>query len=446
MTEFTIFNIPDFLSNSLKAMGIVSPTPIQKSTIPIALEGRDILASAQTGTGKTIAYLIPLLANLAANPEAKAVILAPTRELAMQIKDAAQKLSSGTRRIEYALLIGGDRMFGQLAQLRKGAKLIIGTPGRMNDHLERGSLTLKEASFLVLDETDRMLDMGFSEQLDAIKAFMPDVYQTLMFSATMPSNIESLSRKYLNNPERISVGPENTPSANIKQLVIHTSEHEKFTHLTKELLERTGSVIIFVKTKRGADDLADLLRRDSHKVDAIHGDLNQTRRQKAIFGFRSGKCRILVATDVAARGLDVPHVEHVINFDLPMQAEDYVHRIGRTGRAGAEGNALSFISPDDIRKWKMISRLINPDDSSNYKKDTTPYQRRSPYSGGRSSFSSNRGSSQGEKPYERSGQRSYDKPYERSGERTYDRSDDRPYDQRPGNRSSFGGRRKTFSS
>jgi superfamily II DNA/RNA helicase len=445
MTEFSTFNIPEFLTSSLKLMGIVTPTPIQKSTIPIALEGRDVLASAQTGTGKTIAYLIPLLVNLAANPNAKAIILAPTRELAMQIKDAAGKLSSATKRIEYALLIGGDRMFGQLSQLRRGAKLIIGTPGRIHDHLNRGSLTLKDANFLVLDETDRMLDMGFSEQLDAIKTFMPDVYQTLMFSATLPSNIENLSRKYLNNPERISVGPENAPSANIKQLVIHTSENEKFTHLSKELIERTGSVIIFVKTKRGADDLADMLKRDSHKVDAIHGDLNQTRRQKAIFAFRNGKCRILVATDVAARGLDVPHVEHVINFDLPMQAEDYVHRIGRTGRAGAQGNALSFVSPDDIRKWKMISRLINPDDKTNYKKETTPFYKKSTSPGSRNSFFSKGPSAQGrpnDRSYDRSGERSYDRPFDRSGERSYDR----PFDQRPANRNGFGSRRKAFSS
>jgi superfamily II DNA/RNA helicase len=271
---------------------------------------------------------------------------------------------------------------------------------------------------------------------------MPEVYQTLMFSATMPSNIESLSRKYLNNPERISVGPENTPSANIKQLVIHTSENDKFTHLAKELIERTGSVIIFVKTKRGADDLAEMLKRESHRVDTIHGDLNQTRRQRAIFAFRSGKCRILVATDVAARGLDVPHVEHVINFDLPMQAEDYVHRIGRTGRAGAQGNALSFISPEDIRKWRMISRLINPDDSSSYKKDTTPFQRRSNYS--KNSFSSKTASTQSRSydRHERSDRQ--ERSSDRAHEKTYDRFGDKSYDQRPSNRSSFSSRRKSF--
>jgi superfamily II DNA/RNA helicase len=360
MTDFTSFEIPSFLPTSLASIGISSPTPVQSQTIPIALEGKDILASAQTGTGKTIAYLIPLITNLENNPNAKGVILAPTRELATQIKEAALQLLKGTKRINIALLIGGDRIFKQLDELKRLPRLIIGTPGRINDHLNRGSLKLHETNFLVLDETDRMLDMGFSEQLDDIKAFMPNKHQTLMFSATLPSNILNLSKKYLIDPTRIAVGPENTPSPKVKQDIIHTSENDKFTHLLTALSERVGSVIIFVKTKRGADNLAKMLKDELHKANAIHGDLPQSKREKVIWAFRNGKYRILVATDVAARGLDVPHIEHVINFDLPMQAEDYIHRIGRTGRAGAEGQALSFISPDDQRKWRMINQLINP--------------------------------------------------------------------------------------
>jgi superfamily II DNA/RNA helicase len=384
MTDFTIFNVPEFLLNSLGAMGIKSPTPIQSQAIPIALSGKDLLASAQTGTGKTIAYLVPIISHLASTQNTKGIILAPTRELATQIKEAAHKLLNGVKGLHSALLIGGEQMFKQLDQLKRAPRLIIGTPGRINDHLNRGSLKLKDTSFLVLDETDRMLDMGFSEQLDEIKTYITNEHQTLMFSATLPHNILNLSKKYLNNPERIAVGPENTVSVKIKQDTIQTSENDKFGHLIRELAERTGSVIIFVKTKRGADNLAAMLREQSHKVNAIHGDLQQSKRDRVILGFREGKYRILVATDVAARGLDVPHIEHVINFDLPMQAEDYIHRIGRTGRAGAEGQALSFISPDDQRKWRMISQLIDPT-AKPLIQNRSPYGRKpgsSSYSGG----------------------------------------------------------------
>ncbi len=385
-TDFKSFNIPEFLLGALNSIGIKSPTPVQIQTIPTALQGRDVLASAQTGTGKTIAYLIPLIAHLSTAPNAKGVVLAPTRELATQIKEAAYQLLNGVKGINIALLIGGEQMFKQMEQLKRAPRLIIGTPGRINDHLNRGSLKLKETSFFVLDETDRMLDMGFTEQLDAIQSFLPEEHQTLMFSATLPSNILNLSKKYLNNPERIAVGPENTPSPRVKQDIIHTSENDKFTHLLRELSERTGSVIIFVKTKRGADNLAEMLKDESHKANAIHGDLQQSRRERVILAFRNGKYRILVATDVAARGLDVPHIEHVINFDLPMQAEDYIHRIGRTGRAGAEGQALSFISPDDQRKWRLITQLIDPTAPKLAASTRSPYGNRNSSNSRGSSF------------------------------------------------------------
>jgi superfamily II DNA/RNA helicase len=365
-------------------MGIKAPTPIQKQAIPIAIEGKDLLASAQTGTGKTIAYLVPIITHLATTQGTKALVLAPTRELATQIREAANHLLAGIKGVYSSLLIGGESMFKQLDQLKRAPRLIIGTPGRINDHLARGSLKLQATSILVLDETDRMLDMGFSEQLDEIKTHMPDSHQTLMFSATMPHNITSLSKKYLNSPERVSVGDQNSASPQIKQDIIHTNENEKFTHLLRELEERVGSVIIFVKTKRGADHLALKLKDHSHKANAIHGDLQQSKRDRVILGFRDGKYRILVATDVAARGLDVPHIAHVINFDLPMQAEDYIHRIGRTGRAGAEGQALSFIAPDDNRKWKLISQLMDP--------TAKPiFQGKSPYGNSRGSYGASGG-------------------------------------------------------
>lgn len=361
MENFNALNILSCLSESLEALGITQPTPIQKEAIPQSLEGKDILASAQTGTGKTIAYLVPVFTHLINNQKAQSIILAPTRELALQIMQAAQNiLRHSNQKINTALIIGGEKFFKQFDQLKRKPRLIIGTPGRINDHLSRKSLNLSNTEIMVLDETDRMLDMGFSEQLDEIKSYMPEAHQTLMFSATMPSNIQQLSKKYLNNPVRIEVGQSNSPVAKIKQDFVHANQHEKFPLLLKELSSRNGSVIVFVKTKRSADQLASMLKEESHQANAIHGDLSQDRRNRVISGFRGSKYRILVATDVAARGLDVPHVEHVINFDLPMQAEDYIHRIGRTARAGAEGNALSFISRDDSIKLRDIKKLIDP--------------------------------------------------------------------------------------
>lgn len=438
MTDFKSFDIPEFLVTGLTQMGINAPTEVQAQAIPLALTGKDLLVSAQTGTGKTVAYLVPILANLAQNHGSKAVVLAPTRELAAQIKEAAFKLLQGVKGIYAALLIGGDSMHKQLDQLKRAPRLIIGTPGRINDHLKRGSLSLKSVSIFVLDETDRMLDMGFSEQLDEIVTYVSEEHQTLMFSATMPHNIVSLSKKYLNNPERITIGHNNTAAPKIKQDVIHTSENEKFTHLLKELEARTGSVIVFVKTKRGADELASMLRDHSHGANAIHGDLQQSRRDRVILGFRNGKYRILVATDVAARGLDVPHIEHVINFDLPMLAEDYIHRIGRTGRAGAEGSALSFIAPDDKRRWALIARLMDPTAKPITSREN-PYAKRSSFgasSGSRPNRFEDRnyGPSRSREGFKDSSARSDGRSDSRSDNRSDGRSDGRS------DRGSFAGR------
>lgn len=359
MQNFKEMNLPQALFHRLEEQDFKTPTPIQAQAIPHALEGKDILGSAQTGTGKTAAYGVPLVTKLLENDQGGALVLLPTRELAMQVMKAL-RLFIGHSKIDTALLIGGEDMGKQLRQLRMKPRLIVGTPGRINDHLTRGSLKLKFTNFLVLDEVDRMLDMGFGIQLDAIAKYLTAERQTLMFTATMPVDIEKVAKKYLVDPIRISVDADYSAATKIKQEHIKLADSDKHPRLLDELNERQGSVIIFVKTKRAADRMAEKLRKKDHKVDALHGDLRQNRRNRVIDAFRKKKYRILVATDVAARGLDIPHIEHVINYDLPQCPEDYIHRIGRTGRAGAEGVAVSFLSPSDGAKWKAIQRLINP--------------------------------------------------------------------------------------
>jgi superfamily II DNA/RNA helicase len=360
MTNFTQFGLPDALVDALTRMKISAPTSVQRETIPAALTGQDILASAQTGSGKTIAYCIPLIVYLLNHPQACAVILTPTRELATQVNTVLMQLLGSSHPLKTALLIGGAPMGKQISALRKRPRLIVGTPGRITDHLLSGTLSLKDTRFLIVDEADRMLDMGFTVQLDKIAEFLPSQRQTLMFSATLPPNIEKLSKKYLKDPQRISIGLSVQAAPKIKQEVIRTSATEKFTQLLKELNEREGSIIVFVKTRRGADRMSKELQKHGHSTNAIHGDLSQKRRDSVIRAFRSNLIRILIATDVAARGLDIPHIMHVINFDLPQCDEDYIHRIGRTGRAGAEGNSLCLLLPEDNQKWRAISKLMDP--------------------------------------------------------------------------------------
>jgi len=360
MQDFTTLGLPQPLMAALDRIQFKTPTPIQAQAIPPALEGRDILGSAQTGTGKTGAFGIPLIAKLLSSPRGSALVMTPTRELAVQVIDMMNKMLGQYSPIKSVLLIGGESMPAQLQKLRARPRLIVGTPGRINDHLERGSLMLHDASFLVLDETDRMLDMGFGVQIDRVLKFLPQQRQTLLFSATLPDNIISLSKKYLNNPVRVSVGSVTAPVEKIKQEVVHTTDEEKFGKLIEQLNQREGSVIVFVKTKWGCEKMAARLRKEKHDAEAIHGDLRQNKRDKVIKGFRDLKFRILVATDIAARGLDIPHIEHVINYDLPQVPEDFIHRIGRTGRAGAEGSTICFVTPADGLKWRAIHRLINP--------------------------------------------------------------------------------------
>jgi len=359
MKSFNIDGIPQPLFHRLEQMGYIAPTPIQEKAIPPALLGKDILGSAQTGTGKTAAFGIPLVTQLLNNTRWIALVLLPTRELAAQVLTELEKFI-GNSKIKTALLIGGEAMPKQFRQLNLDPRLIVGTPGRVHDHLERGTLMLHQANFLVLDEADRMLDMGFGVQLDKIARFLTRKRQTLMFSATMPENIKKLAGKYLTDPVRIAVGDAHAPAVKVEQENVMIEDAEKFPRLVKELKSRTGSIIVFVKTKQGADRMASKLQKSGHSAEALHGGLRQSKRDRVIADFRDMKFGILVATDVAARGLDIPHIEHVINFNLPKNPEDYIHRIGRTARAGAKGNAINFISSAESFEWKAISRLLNP--------------------------------------------------------------------------------------
>lgn len=362
MENFNNISLPSEIVISLERMNITIPTEIQKKTIPLALQGLDILASSHTGSGKTLAYLLPMVLAIIKN-KSRGLVLVPTRELAHQVRTMLNKITMDFK-ISSAVLIGGEPMAKQYAQLKHPPQVVVATPGRLIDHLNQGTIKLNNVKTLILDEMDRMLDMGMKEQVAEINKHMTDKAQVMMFSATMPQDIISFSQKYVNNPERISVGSTTTAAIQIKQETLHIADKEKFAELMKQLTQRVGSAIVFVKTKRSADQLARMLKSENFKADAIHGDLNQGKRERVIGAFSAGRSLILVATDVAARGLDIKHIKHVINYDLPMCAEDYLHRIGRTGRAGAEGSALSFISPDDAIRWKAIDRLMNKGEST----------------------------------------------------------------------------------
>ncbi len=360
MENFETLGLPRVLMQALAHLKFTAPTPIQAEAIPHAMAGKDVLGSAQTGTGKTGAFGIPLIAHLLKNPEAGALVMTPTRELATQVMGLLEQLLGANSGIRTALLIGGESMPKQLRQLSARPRLIVGTPGRINDPLARRSVKFTTTDFLVLDETDRMLDMGFGVQIDKILAHMPAKRQTLLFSATLPANIVKLSGKYLTDPVRVSVGDTHLPIERIKQENIILKEDDKYGQLLVQLQQREGSIIVFVKTKYGTERMAKKLCAINHSADAIHGDLRQNQRDKAIASFRSKSTRIMIATDIAARGLDIPHIEHVINYDMPQCPEDYIHRIGRTARNGAEGQAVNLITSQDNKKWKAIQRLLNP--------------------------------------------------------------------------------------
>ena len=358
MQSFYEYNLSDNLNKSLKTLGFKNPTEIQSKTIPIALKRHDILASAETGSGKTAAYLIPLIHHISTLGNISGLILTPTRELAQQVIDVSKSLVGYKSKIETALIVGGASMNNQLRQLKKRPKIIVGTPGRINDHLEKKTLNLKYFNFFVLDEADRMLDMGFEDQVEKIIRFLPSKRQTLLFSATLPKEIIKLSSKYLNNPKRADVKENNVIKTQIKQKILNTKTELKYNQLVDEIALRKGSILIFVRTKYSTEKLKKRLMKDTVKSSALHGDLRQNKRSRILKDFRDDKFRILIATDIASRGLDVPHIEHVINYDLPQVPEDFIHRIGRTARAGSVGEAVSFITPNDKRMWKSIENLM----------------------------------------------------------------------------------------
>ena len=416
MENFNSLNLEKTLMDAIAVINFKTPTPIQAQAIPVALEGKDILGTAQTGTGKTAAFGIPLVNFLLKTQKDTALVMTPTRELATQVMQTMSSLI-GRGNIRTALLIGGDSMQKQLRQMQRNPRLIVGTPGRINDHLERRTLKLQNTTFLVLDESDRMLDMGFTPQINQVLKTVPEKHQTLLFSATLANNIVRLAERYLRNPVRISVGSTSTPIDKIKQEVIHVKDGDKYNQLIKEIYNRQGAILIFVKTRRGAEKMVKRLKYDDHDADAIHGNLRQNKRDKVIKAFRNAHFRILVGTDVASRGLDIPAIKHVINFDLPQLPEDFIHRIGRTARAGAEGSALSFIGGDDRSKWNAIQRLIDP----NFKQDKNSGDRRG--GGGR------RG---GGKSFDRRGSRGSDRFSDRTTPSRFKRDD---------SRSSYGGKR-----
>lgn len=354
---FQKLNLPEQIQLALRAMKFVEPTPIQAAAIPIARKGRDLIGCAQTGTGKTAAFCIPIIAKLIEDPKATAVVLAPTRELAVQIIDVIKQLTLKTPHIHSALIIGGTSMGSQFRDLARRPQVIVATPGRLADHLRRKSVNFSTVKIVVLDEGDRMLDMGFERQITAILDFVPKDRQMLLFSATMPERVRKLAKKYLREPERISVGVESQPVDKITHSIVSTTRESKKDILLDQLNARTGSVLIFVNTKHGTDRLSSYLSDYGYQVSRIHGGRSQGQRNQALQGFRSKKFRILVATDVAARGLDVPHIEHVINFDLPKDCDDYVHRIGRTARAGAAGEAICLVSAEERSQWNKISKI-----------------------------------------------------------------------------------------
>lgn len=360
MKDFTQLELPAQIHQAIQKLGFTTPTPIQVQAIPVALEGRDIIGNAQTGTGKTAAFAIPLLAKLANEHGKDAVILVPTRELAQQITDVLRKLTEGLPRLRPAIIIGGASMRIQQQVLRRHPRIIVATPGRLIDHLGSKTVVLDRVGYLVLDEADQMLDMGFAPQLNQILRYLPKERQTLFFSATMPAKIMELATRFLNNPVRISAGENSRPVEAIKQTAVRTTAAKKNDLILDELNARKGSTLIFVRTKSRTEKLHQYLQDYGYSVARIHGGRSQAQRTHSLNEFRSGTVRILVATDIAARGLDIPHIEHVINFDLPMAPEDYVHRIGRTARAGRIGEALAILLPEDEDQWRRIQRLVDP--------------------------------------------------------------------------------------
>ena len=357
--NFHTLGLSEALLHDVAGAGFVSPTPIQERAIPPALAGRDIIGCAQTGTGKTAAFVIPIIERLAVFPKGlpQALILAPTRELALQTLATIEKLGR-SRRISATVIVGGADMQAQVRGLRQRPDVLVATPGRLLDHMWNGTIVLSSIKMLVLDEADRMLDMGFAPQINQILDALPEQRQTLLFSATLPADLARLIQANVNNPVRVMVAPSATTAEGVTQAVHYTSHGDKPDLLLSLLGADQATALVFTRTKHRADRLGRLLGRAGHRVAVLHGDRSLSQRRAALEGFRRGVFRVLVATDIAARGIDVANIGHVINFDLPNCPEDYVHRIGRTARMKTTGRATSFVTGEDQHQLRDIERLL----------------------------------------------------------------------------------------
>jgi ATP-dependent RNA helicase RhlE len=344
---------------AVRDAGYEHPTPIQAESIPLVLKGRDVMGLAQTGTGKTAAFTLPIVNQLLGGPRrTRALVLTPTRELCVQVEESVHKYARHSQ-LEVASVYGGVPIEPQQRKLRAGVYIVVATPGRLIDHLERQNVVFDDLEVLVLDEADRMLDMGFAPQINRIVSDIPPYRQTLLFSATMPPEVEALARKYLRKPIVVQVG-RRSGAANTVSHAVYPVPRDRKSSLLAQLLreEDLDSVLVFTRTKHGADRVVRHLERENISSTAMHADKTQPQRTRALEDFKSGKVRVLVATDIAQRGLDISGITHVINYDVPQQAEDYVHRIGRTGRAAKEGDAFTFMAPDEIAMVKSIERVI----------------------------------------------------------------------------------------
>ena len=356
---FTKLGLSSPVLEGVKAMGYVDPTPIQLRTIPLILEGQDVIGSAQTGTGKTAAFALPILSKLGQNAGVtRALVLEPTRELAAQVETAFRDLARFTK-IQIGLVFGGVGYGKQNEALRSGVDVLVATPGRLLDHLGRGTCKLDQIQYLVLDEADRMLDMGFLPDVRRIVDKCPRQRHTSLFSATIPPEIGSLIKWAMRNPQVIEIGVRRSPAETVKHVVYPVAEDQKID-LLRALLDQVqyDSVIVFCRTKNRADRIGHTLKKNNHAVAVLHSNRTQKEREQALRGFRDARYEVLVATDIAARGLDVAEVSHVINFDVPQHPEDYVHRIGRTGRAQATGDAFTLMVAEDVRHMSAIERFI----------------------------------------------------------------------------------------
>ncbi|WP_281991969.1 DEAD/DEAH box helicase [Sulfitobacter geojensis] len=364
MSDFDMMDLPPVLVARLKKMGLKNPTPIQKQAIPHALNGRDVMGLAQTGTGKTAAFGVPLIAQMLAEPKrpsqksVRALILAPTRELAQQIMQNLAGFCEGTQ-LRAQMVVGGQSIKPQINRLDRGVDILVATPGRLLDLMDRRAVRLDETTFLVLDEADQMLDMGFIHDLRKISSVMPKERQTMLFSATMPKLMNEIANTYLRNPIRIEVSPPGKAADKVTQEVHFIAKAEKQSLLVELMTKHKGErALVFGRTKHGSEKLMKNLVKAGFDAASIHGNKSQGQRDRAIAGFKSGQITVLVATDVAARGLDIPDVKHVYNYDLPNVPDNYVHRIGRTARAGKDGAAIAFCAPDEMGELIAIQKVM----------------------------------------------------------------------------------------